>query len=130
MKDFETFFDAYVEAALFSSTDNADDSGGDPLDKNYGASDIAPDTLSKMKHDCSKFLFEYAALLDEVEPSYKGCPKYAYAGHDFWLTRCGHGCGFWDGDWPEPQAAKLTDACKTFGNFDLYVGDDGLIYGS
>lgn len=33
-------------------------------------------------------------------------------------------------DWPEPFAAQLTDACKAFGSFDLYLGDDGLIHGS
>jgi hypothetical protein len=51
------------------------------------------------------------------------------AGHDFWLTRCGHGSGFWDGDWKEPAASKLTDAAHAYGNADLYVGDDGRIYG-
>ena len=46
------------------------------------------------------------------------------AGHNFWLTCNGHGSGFWDGDWP----ARLTEASEQFGEFDLYVGDDGLIY--
>ncbi|MDH1266753.1 hypothetical protein N5C81_03870 [Rhizobium pusense] len=52
----------------------------------------------------------------------------AMAGHDFWLTRCDHGAGFWDGDWPEPAASALTEASKEFGNIDLYVGDGGQIY--
>ncbi len=52
----------------------------------------------------------------------------AMAAHDFWLTRCGHGAGFWDGDWPEPAATVLDNAAKAFGNVDLYVGDDGQIY--
>ncbi len=50
------------------------------------------------------------------------------AGLDFWLTRCGHGAGFWDGDWKEPHAAALDALSKQFGNVDLYVGDDGKIY--
>jgi hypothetical protein len=50
------------------------------------------------------------------------------AGHDFWLTRNGHGAGFWDGDWPEPLATVLTDAAHAFGELSPYVGDDGLIY--
>jgi hypothetical protein len=30
------------------------------------------------------------------------CSVTAYAGHDFYLTRNGAGCGFWeDGDWPK-----------------------------
>ena len=49
------------------------------------------------------------------------------AGHDFWFTGCGHGCGFWDGDWPE-AGNRLTEACKKYPEVGLYVGDDGLIY--
>ncbi len=52
------------------------------------------------------------------------------AGHDFWLTRNGHGAGFWDGDWPEPAATRLTASSKKYGEFNLYLGDDGKIYGS
>jgi hypothetical protein len=51
------------------------------------------------------------------------------AGHDVWLTRNGHGCGFWDGDWSEPAATRLTKASKKFGEFNLLVGDDGKIHG-
>jgi hypothetical protein len=50
------------------------------------------------------------------------------AGYDFWLTRNGHGAGFWDGDWPEPAATYLTKESKKFGTANLYLGDDGLIY--
>jgi hypothetical protein len=50
------------------------------------------------------------------------------AGHDFWLTRNGHGAGFWDGDWPEDVGERLTAASKTFGECFLYVGDDGRIH--
>ena len=39
----DEFLDAYVTAALWSTNDNADDSGGEPLDLNYDASDIAPE---------------------------------------------------------------------------------------
>jgi len=50
------------------------------------------------------------------------------AGHDYWLTRNGHGAGFWDGDWPEPYAAQLDDSAHAYGTVELYVGDDGKIY--
>ncbi len=113
----EEFFDAYVGAALWSST--GDDAR--PLDENHDASDIAPDTLTKMRADCDAF---YAATEDTLAD----CEDFAQAGHDFWLTRCGHGAGFWDGDWPDKQGAKLTKAAKRFGNVDLYIGDDGLIH--
>lgn len=51
----------------------------------------------------------------------------AQAGHDFALTRNGHGAGFWDGDWPV-YGDLLTKASESFGEIDPYAGDDGLIY--
>lgn len=50
------------------------------------------------------------------------------AGHDFWLTRNHHGCGFWDRDLPENIGNALTLAAHDCGTCDLYVGDDGRIY--
>lgn len=59
------------------------------------------------------------------------------AGHDFWLTRNGHGTGFWDhylefSDDDREQVRTigklLTDASHKFGQCDLYAGDDGKIY--
>jgi len=51
----------------------------------------------------------------------KGC-------HDFWLTRNGHGAGFWDGDWDDETGKRLTTISKKYVEIDLYVGDDGKIY--
>lgn len=116
-----SFFTSYVQAALWSSHDFADDSGGEPLDKNYNPSDIAPDTLARMKDDCIAFQRENSFTLAELDEG--------QAGHDFWLTRNGHGAGFWDGDYPEEAGKRLTEASKRFGSFDLYVGDDGRIHG-
>ena len=42
-------------------------------------------------------------------------------------TEC-HGAGFWDGDWPEPEATKLTDAAEKAGEIHVYVGDDDALY--
>lgn len=36
--------------------------------------------------------------------------------HDFFLTRNGHGSGFWDGDYKEGD--KLTEIAKSFGQDD------------
>lgn len=52
----------------------------------------------------------------------------AQAGHDFWMTRNGHGVGFWDGDWIEPYAGQLDRLAKSFDQVDLYRGSDGRIY--
>jgi len=124
----DAFTLTYIKAALWSST--GDD--GEPLDDNYTVDDIAPETLERMKADCERFQSENAHLLTDENflHHFRGdCDMAKYAGHDFWLTRNGHGCGFWDGDWREPAATVLTDAAHAFGEFNLYVGDDGLIYG-
>lgn len=125
------FFRAYVGAALWSSTDDE----GEPLDKGRDIDDVAAETLDAMERDCLAF---YAANKDAIHcedapmsRDFEGPIAHreaAMAGHDFWLTRCGHGAGFWDGDWPEPYATQLDNAAKTFGNVDLYVGDGGKVY--
>ena len=97
------------------------------MDQNYSIVDIAPEALEKMKADCAKFQAENAA---DIEKGYAG-PNYAVterAGHDFWLTRAGHGAGFWDGDWPEEVGERLTVASHKYKEIELYLGDDGLIY--
>ena len=114
----DAFTRAYIEAALWSSTDD----DGDSLDRNYSVRDIAPATLTRMKLDARKFQRDNARSLDAGSSS--------RGGHDFWLTRAGHGAGFWDGDWPEPEATRLTNAAKAFGDNELYVGDDGRIHAS
>lgn len=56
--------------------------------------------------------------------------KLIMAGHDFWLTRNGHGAGFWDGDWEEPYASHMDKISKLAGEAEVYIGDDGLLYQS
>lgn len=50
--EFETFFNSYVETALWSSLDE----DGTPLDRNYGPEDLTPETVESMKRDCRAFL--------------------------------------------------------------------------
>lgn len=115
----------YLACALWSSHDNSREDGGDPLDKNYSETDIAPETLARAKADVDAFYSAHEdALIDPESPSF------AHAGHDLWLTRNGHGAGFWDGDWPDEIGKRLTDAADAMGEVDLYVGDDGKIHDS
>lgn len=124
--DLDVFFSAYVECALWSST-YGDDGNESPLDD--GKHELAEVTKHEMRDDCRAFLAQHGTHISYEACKASGAGGYeAQAGHDFWLTRCGHGAGFWDGDWQEPNASALTVACKQFGNVDLYVGDDGLIY--
>ena len=112
----ETFLAAYIECALWSSTHQDNDIA---LDSTHGPEGIARDTRNKMKSDCEKFLAAAAPYIGESEAE--------SAGHDFWLTRNGHGCGFWDGDWGD-RGDALTEICEKFGEVNLLVGDDGFIH--
>lgn len=113
----DAFTRAYIECALWSSTDD----DGEPLDGLYSVDDISPECMATMAADCAGFQTSFAELLAKAGLSDE------QAGHDFWLTRNGHGAGFWDcglgaiGD-------ELTKMSKPYGSCDLYVGDDGLIY--
>ena len=114
-----SFFQAYMECALWSSVND----NGCPLDREYTPQNIAPEHAEKMLADCQRFYAdnEINAFTDREQK---------LAGHDFWLTRNGHGAGFWDGTWEEPYATLFTVSAHSFGSDELYVGDDGEIYGT
>jgi len=117
----DEFTRAYMQAMLWAETDNSNDQGGDPLDQNYDETDFSDDAMERIINDCKQF--QQQAQLENYSEEIAG----KMAGHDFWLTRVGHGAGFWDGDWPEAEGKRLTDLSEKFGNVDVYVGDDGQL---
>lgn len=117
----DEFTASYLESALWSSIDDE----GTPLDNSkYSETELAPDTIAQFKSECARFRAINAALLEQASEH----QSESIQAHDFWLTRNGHGAGFWDGDYPEDIGDALTAASKAFGECDLYIGDDGLIY--
>ena len=111
--DLETMLTAYIECALWSSTEvDAEFNMGRPLDESYDRDDILKATLREMKRDCKAFGLANAIDIDG---------NWKQAGHDFWLTRNRHGAGFWDGDWPSEASKRLIDAAHAYGSVDLYV---------
>ncbi len=123
----DDFTRAYIECALWSSNDESDETGGEPLDRNYGPEDLADEAIDKIVADCAKFQTDCAALLERAKYGTEWSDE-EMAGHDFWLTRCGHGAGFWDGYLPKAIGDALTEAAKRFGECNLIVGDDGKIH--
>ena len=119
-RDVDAFTKAYIICALWASTD-----GDEPLDDNYNWTHISDKTLKQMVKDCRKFQTKFGI------PSYfnKQYSDAELAGHDFFLTRNSHGCGFWDrNELTKGVQDGYTKASKSFGSFDLYVGDDGKLY--
>ena len=113
----------YITTALWSSTDNSDETGGEPLDKNYDISDIDAETIMQMIRDVEDFVADNQQLLAE-----SGLSR-GRIGHDLWLNRNGHGAGFWDEGLGE-VGERLSAAAHALGSYDLYVDDDGYISGS
>ena len=111
-----TMVQQYAETALWSSHDD-----DEPLDANYDVWNIDRKTMREFEQDCAAFLDSNTTDLAEMDPG--------QAGHDFWLTRNGHGAGFWDRGLGE-RGDRLTKAAHVYGGVDLYVGDDGKVHGS
>lgn len=110
----------YLIAALWSSTDQSNEQGGDPLDQNYDLEDIAQESIDQAERDCLAFLSTY---LDVIGTHYE------QAGHDFWLTRNRHGVGFWECDRPWGENGRiLSNAAHAFRELSPVVGDNGKIY--
>jgi hypothetical protein len=118
--DIDSVLAAYIASALWTSVDDDDK----PMDSEYDATDLADETVTQMREDVESFL-------NSVEEAGWDVSKWtdSQMGHDFWLTRNGHGAGFWDRGHGQ-IGTDLTDLAKPYGEFCLYVGDDGSIYGA
>jgi hypothetical protein len=122
----------YVDTALWSTNaDHLDPEGtgaAGAMDDHYGAEDIAPEALESMRADLADFIHH-------ADPRALECWRDELGegaiGHDFWLTRNGHGAGFWDRFTAEPDASygrHLTEKAKPYGESYVYAGDDGKVY--
>jgi len=89
--DFKDFFSSYVEALLWSSTDT-DAQGSEICFDEY---DPSEDFLCEAEKTCKLFLNKHLGNIKLAINASKGY-SFAQAGHDFALTRNGHGAGFWD----------------------------------
>lgn len=114
----------YLECALWSSTND----DGEPLDSYLGLEDFDPTALQTLLIDVEDWL-----LAQKIPPEYSyhkfGHDLYGYSqfGHDFWLSRNGHGAGFFDRG-SEAHWKKLQEAARIYREVNLYIGDDGKIY--
>ncbi|HKU17678.1 MAG TPA: hypothetical protein VJP80_00215 [Candidatus Saccharimonadales bacterium] len=117
---FRQFTLAYMEAALWFSTNEA----GDSLD-GLSTKALAPETRREMIRDCRDFYRNQLILLRETIE--RRDAAWELHGHDFWLTRNRHGAGFWDRGYGSAGEA-LSAAARVYGGRDLYVGDDGKVY--
>jgi hypothetical protein len=87
--------------------------------RNYTITDFAEKAVDEAERDCRDFLDNLPVGGDVMDGT--------ELGHNFWLTRNGHGTGFWDrglGD----IGNELSNLAKSYGTSDAYIGDDGKVY--
>lgn len=114
----DAFTEAYIDALLFTEAGTDGEIEGADLE------DFSPELWKQIRRDCALFQEEAARLLATAAEHHDYSEE--QASHDFWLTRNGHGAGFWDrglGD----VGDKLTDRCAGMECW-IYRGDDNLIY--
>jgi hypothetical protein len=117
MDELSAVVDAYIECALWAGLDWS--TNPEPLEDNYGPDDLADETVSAIRAEVADFVEGNRDALLDLNPD--------QVGHDFYLTRNYHGSGFWDrglGD----VGDVLTSSAHSFGESDLYVGNDGRLY--
>ena len=124
--DREAVLRGYIAAALWSSSDESTPQGGEPLDSNYSIDSLTADCKKRMRADVDKFCAENEATLLTCKVGVWESTGYAedheQIGHDLWLNRNGHGCGFWENDHcNEAQGEVLSEAAKRMGECNLYV---------
>ena len=128
-RQIQLFIEGYLTAALWSSTDTIYPEGDNGLESVDGETVNLDDfewsdgEAEKLHGECRDFIAANAAdLLAYAEARSHALEYDAFecAGHDFWLTRNGHGAGFWDRGLGE-LGQRLTDASKVYGGIDLYL---------
>ena len=113
--EYQDFKQAYVAALLWSTA--LDDSVNfDDIARDI--TDFEPAAVARIEAECQSFVTQAGNLIPEEH--------YSQAGHDFALTRNGHGTGFWDRTeiyGGQDKANTLTNLANTFKVINLFTND-------
>ena len=111
--------DAAIAALLWSTpADSGDSTGVDGYLEDIDA-EFSEVSRAKLHSELCDFIVNNSDDLSGID--------YSSIGHNFVLTRNGHGTGFWDLGMGE-RGDRLSAACDSYGPIDAYVGDDWIIY--
>lgn len=137
MNNFEEFVKAYKWAMLWANcyAEDPENPGhavalAERMDLDPDISDFTSAAGILMEEECEDFLnyqTNSGTVGDLVQNLHEsGVYSWDRAGHDFALTRNGHGAGYWDrglGD----AGDILTEAAHTYGEAWCWLDDDGVI---
>ncbi len=126
LDDCDEFTRSYVNTLYWLLTGQGGDNHNFSPDFEISDDDLSQDTIKEILEDCTDFVQSFGVYFEGEEDR---------AGHDFALTRNGHGAGFWDGDWEgiyqrlreeDPTSDRydslgdfLSDMSKPYGTFEL-----------
>ena len=113
---------AYLECATWLC--GVFDEQGNVVYESLDDTDAMPNltALAAAEKQIRDFLCEE---VDEIIERCKILPD--QIGNNLFLTRNGHGTGFWDRGWGA-DGDRLTALCKPMGEDNAYLGDDGTIH--
>lgn len=112
--DIKEILNCYLAAALWTVDDTDEEFEGKTID------DISDRSKEKAKIEIEWFVKSAGKYLDKLSDD--------LIGHDLWLTRNGHGTGFWDRGYNEKIEDLLVHLCEILGNADIYIGNDNKVY--
>lgn len=119
MEAMSAMMDSYLETAVWADAEEGTDTDGLSFDK---------ESIANARSDVQEFYTKAAKVLDGFDHDEA---FWQNVGHDLWLTRNGHGAGFWDK--PELYGGQesgdaLSSIATAMGEKNLYVGDDGKLH--
>lgn len=112
----------YLEAAIFTdeeqviNTFEEDNPDGNPDDIDFNIHNFDDDTIKKSTEDIENFLKAVGSAADGIDDT--------MLGHDFWLTRNGHGANFRDRGYDEDITNILVTEAAKFKTVNLFYLED------
>ena len=110
----DTMTRQYLITALWAETCSSQNKDcPDPLDEHHTIENFSKHSLYSAEVDCLEFR-NRCRIRDIDLTQYDD----GELGRDLWLTRNGHGAGFWDGDYPI-DGETLTEIAESLGHVDI-----------
>ena len=114
---------AEIRAGYLQAIEFTECGPDDPEENQNG--EFSQELLDLAMLDCRELIDAFPQFIDP-----DACPDREQLGIDLWLTRNGHGTGYWDREDlnGEELSNQLTKYAESIGERCLYAGDDGELY--
>lgn len=118
LKVLPIILDSYLETAVWADAEEGVDTDGLDFDEQ---------SIGAARNDVREFYTKTKQITDKINTR-EDDNFWRMFGHDFWLTRNGHGAGFWDKPETYGEAGdELSDIASSMGQRYVTV-DDRKIY--